>query len=667
MDNFEKRKFLDYLEKLVNYLDLDSHSFDELFDFMINEFGFNKKRYNFDKYNNLKVNTSEQRNEFKKTLVEDIQRYTKKLKPKNTILEKQCKIIKDLFYLNDNEYEIFLYCALKDVNNMFNTFGYSFENNAFSTFCTEYLKLRNGKKERMLSDLSKRNIVYYRSRRGEDYSVSNEVLQVLDNPRCNNSEKIMNTLLGKKEKTSLNLSDYDHIKEKREMVLTILQNAIKQKKKGVNILLYGVVGSGKSEFARLLANTLKVPMYAVKTEKEDFKEAKREERLADLYSKQHILSHTQNACVLFDEAEDVLNRGFSCYGWASKGYLNKLLENVSVPVIWTTNNIMDVDPAFLRRFKYCIEFEKLSEEARLKIWNKVLTKNKLKVSKSKVEELNRNYNVSPSVIVNAIETTKMIGGNENQFEELIENVATVVHKKKNIKEEEKKDFDLEKYNINLVNADIDVNDLASKIQKTGKLNFSICMYGEPGTGKSEYGKYLSKLLGLEVIYKRASDLKSMWVGESEKNIARAFAEAKDKKAVLIFDEVDSFLKARSGDMRSWEISEVNEFLTQMESHDYPFICTTNLMETLDEATLRRFTFKIKFDFMNKEQVKLAFEHFFGINDASFAIKGLTAGDFAVTKKKADFLEVKDVKGLAKMLTDEVKVKKSKSLKNSVGF
>ena len=78
MNNFEKRKFLDYLEKLVNYLDLDSHSFDELFDFMTNEFGFNKKRYNFDKYNNLKVNTSEQRNEFKKTLVEDIQRYTKK-------------------------------------------------------------------------------------------------------------------------------------------------------------------------------------------------------------------------------------------------------------------------------------------------------------------------------------------------------------------------------------------------------------------------------------------------------------------------------------------------------------------------------------------------------------------------------------------------------------
>ena len=310
------------------------------------------------------------------------------------------------------------------------------------------------------------------------------------------------------------------------MVLTIVDKAIKQKKKGVNILLYGTVGAGKSEFARLVANSLNVPMYAVATEKEDYREASRSERLADLYSKQNILSHKGNACILFDEAEDVLNRGFSAFGEASKGYLNKLLENVSVPVIWTTNNVSDVDPAFLRRFRYCLEFKKLSEEARLNIWNRALTKNKLKVSDEKVKELNKNYNISPSLIVNAIETTKMIGGDENNFEELIENVATVVHKKKNVKEN--RDFNPENYNINLVNADCDVNNLAQRLSKLGKLNFSICMYGEPGTGKSHYAKHLADLLGLEVIFKRASDLKSMFVGGTEKNIAEAFAEAKDK-------------------------------------------------------------------------------------------------------------------------------------------
>ena len=68
------------------------------------------------------------------------------------------------------------------------------------------------------------------------------------------------------------------------------------------------------------------------------------------------------------------------------------------------------------------------------------------------------------------------------------------------------------------------------------------MYGEPGTGKSLYAKYLANTLGVEVVFKRASDLISKWVGETEQNIASAFAEAKAKKAMLIFDEADSFLQ-----------------------------------------------------------------------------------------------------------------------------
>ena len=108
-------------------------------------------------------------------------------------------------------------------------------------------------------------------------------------------------------------------------------------------------------------------------------------------------------------------------------------------------------------------------------------------------------------------------------------------------------------------------------------------------------------------------------------------------------------------------------LTWMESHEYPFICTTNLLDTLDEASLRRFTFKIKFDFMNNEQVNLAIKHFFNIPNANLNIKGLTTGDFATVKKKADFLNITNLAELSKMLQAEVKLKQSKELKNAVGF
>ena len=137
--------------------------------------------------------------------------------------------------------------------------------------------------------------------------------------------------------------------------------------------------------------------------------------------------------------------------------------------------------------------------------------------------------------------------------------------------------------------------------------------------------------------------------------------------MLVFDEADSFLQNRSNAHASWEVSQVNEMLTWMESHEYPFVCTTNLLDTLYEASLRRFTFKIKFDFLNTNQVNHAIEHFFGIKDTNTNIKGLTAGDFATVKKKTDFLGINELDEIVNMLQEEVKVKNSKSLKNMVGF
>ena len=352
-------------------------------------------------------------------------------------------------------------------------------------------------------------------------------------------------------------------------------------------------------------------------------------------------------------------------GSASKAYLNTLLEETPIPIFWTTNNIYTVDPAFLRRMTYTIEFENLTDDIRLNIWKKVVRKNKLKVNKEKLVELNKNYDIPPSLISNAVKTTKLINGSQDDFEVFVENVAKVVTKKKNVKK--KKEFEMKEYSEKLINTDLDISDLTTKIKSCGKLNFSLCLYGEPGTGKSLYARYLAKELGVEVILKRASDLMSKYVGETEQNIAEAFAEAKSKKAMLIFDEADSFLQNRNNAVRNWEVSQVNKMLTWMETHEYPFVCTTNLLNTLDEASLRRFTFKIKFDFMTSEQTNLAMEHFFGIKNANLNIKGLTAGDFATVKKKADFLCITDLGELSKMLEDEVQIKKSKELQNAVGF
>ena len=298
-------------------------------------------------------------------------------------------------------------------------------------------------------------------------------------------------------------------------------------------------------------------------------------------------------------------------------------------------------------------------------WKKVTRKNKLSVDKKKLAELNKSYDVQPSIIANAVSTTKLISGDQDDFERFIRNSSNLVNKVP--KKKESSDFKKDEYNIDIINADLDVINLSKRIKDTGNLNFSLCLYGEPGTGKSLYARYLANELGLKVIQKRASDLISKWVGETEENIANVFKEAKKEQAMLIFDEADSFLQNRNNAQRSWEVTEVNEMLTWMESHEYPFVCTTNLLNTLDEASLRRFTFKIKFDFLNPEQINKAIEYFFDIKDADCKIKGLTAGDFATVKKKVSFLGVNDLESICSMLNDEAKVKKSDSLRNDIGF
>ncbi|MHA1575493.1 MAG: AAA family ATPase [Alphaproteobacteria bacterium] len=474
-------------------------------------------------------------------------------------------------------------------------------------------------------------------------------------------EDLKEKLIGKEASNSLQSSDFNHIKGEMIFIKKLLKASLKIGKKGVNVLLYGPPGTGKTELTKVICNKISTPLFSVGEEIEESRDAS---RIGALLRSQYILKDTK-ACLLLDEAEDVFS-GFHRRVSHSKVFFNRILEKNPLPVLWTTNDMNTMDPAYLRRFTYALELKDFSEKTYIKMVKNISKKHKFEIKHREATKLVQKHKIVPSIINNAISTTKLIGGNLDDLEKNLQSINRVMGFAEN---KAKKKQNLKKYNLDLINSDLDLKLLSEKLIKKGKTNFSFCLFGVPGTGKSEYAKYLGNALKMKTIHKKASELKGMYVGQTEKNIATAFKEAEEKKAILIFDEADSFLQDRKYAQRSWEISAVNEMLTWMESHQYPFFCTTNLKDNLDSASMRRFTFKVKFDYLNLNQVKTAFKDFFNIKVTGniSELKMITTGDFAVVQKKAEFLDtLKDEKYIIQMLKEEMKNKNEK-IKKEIGF
>jgi len=130
-------------------------------------------------------------------------------------------------------------------------------------------------------------------------------------------------------------------------------------------------------------------------------------------------------------------------------------------------------------------------------------------------------------------------------------------------------------------------------------------------------------------------------------MAAMFEEAQSENAVLLLDEADSFLQDRRGAQRSYEVTEVNEMLQGMERFNGIFICTTNLFERIDQAALRRFTFKLRFKPLTRAQRETMFvtealagqtERLNAETQARLALLDqLCPGDFAAVKRQAVIL------------------------------
>ena len=451
---------------------------------------------------------------------------------------------------------------------------------------------------------------------------------------------LLATILGEPQQAELDWEDFAHLGVLRERLDSFIGQASAKQLTGVNILLWGPPGTGKTEFCKTLATKAGLKLYAVGETDDEGEEPSRRERMTAYRLSQNLLRFQKGALLMFDEMDDLFGGATlrALFGGGkpagSKVFMNRLLEHNPVPTLWVANDVSIFDSAFIRRMSLAIEFKNPPASVRERVWQRVLEKNAVAMESEELRQLVQ-LNIPPAVIDSAARFTRQIDGGAEDFRFASQGIIHAMRGGRPLPRPET----FERFCPELTSADLDLAALTEQLRRAGSRAFSLCLYGPPGTGKSAYLRHLAEALQMPVLLKRASDLLDMYVGGSEKQIAAAFQEAIDCESLLIFDEADSLLADRRHAVRSWEISQVNEMLTWMERHPLPFACTTNLMEHLDPASLRRFTFKLGFRFMTWEQTAKAFEIFFqhSAPESLRQLQRLTPGDFAVVRKKAEVL------------------------------
>lgn len=476
----------------------------------------------------------------------------------------------------------------------------------------------------------------------------------------------------------LGIADFEHIAPSLAILRPYLRQAIATKRKGVNLMLHGVPGTGKNQLAKALAREIDCELYEVASENADGDPVSSERRLRAFRAAQSFFSQ-HKAILLFDEVEDVFDDGDGSIGRKStaqkrKAWINRMLEENSVPTLWLSNSIDALDPAFIRRFDMVIELPIPPLQQRTRI---IIEAYADLLSVPSAMRIAGAEKLAPAVVTRAASVVNSIReelgpvGTASALELLINNTLQAQGHKPVPRKDEHQLSNL--YDPAFIHADADLAKVAAGLarSKSGRL----CLYGPPGTGKTAYARWLARQIGVPLLVRRASDLMSKWLGEGEKNIANAFKQAEQEGALLLIDEVDSFLQDRRSAGHGWEVSLVNEMLTQLEAFPGLFVASTNLMDGLDPAALRRFDLKVKFDFLKPEQsCALLRRYCTGLRLAAprapqlarlKSLKTLTPGDFAAVARQNRFRPVATCAALVAALEAECAVKEA--AKSAIGF
>lgn len=442
--------------------------------------------------------------------------------------------------------------------------------------------------------------------------------------------------------------------------------------RGVATLFYGPPGTGKSEAAKTIAAQLGKrgrSVYALRTHPRfalSTMVPKSNFRLNALLASS--IMDPENAVVVCDEADEVLSYGRppgSFFPGAdranpNKDKLNDFLDHNRIPLIFIVNSHLCIDESTKRRFDYSVRFPSLGPAEMHQIWEKTIDREGLgeAYTREDIAAISREFSINPGGMALAVRSVKKLietgtPAMEATRQILGQHCLLMCGRDKSSSAATCPAYTPEIVNITSGPKLLAIMDMLSGFTQSRRArsaspypysNLNLLLWGAPGTGKTEFVRYVSRELGIKLITRTPGDILSMFVGGTERNVMEAFSEASEENAILFFDEIDGLLTNRQSAMRDHEVSRVNELLLRMESFQGIFMASTNLKSRLDHACLRRFALKIEFGYLeNTGKVSLFNRILQPLTDNPLTvvdadrlagIAPLTPGDFKVVAQQA---------------------------------
>ncbi len=476
-------------------------------------------------------------------------------------------------------------------------------------------------------------------------------------------EDIVKLMVGQPAHSELDYEDFAYLGKDLDMIADILKTAVETGERGVNILVYGPAGGGKTELSRTIAKKIGLPVFSIGeaegsgqdkkvadvdedigyqgsfVEKDNSSTGKR--RLGELLRAQTLLGDGHSCVLHFDEIEDLLLKGTDASKASdteSKIEINRLLENNAVPVIWNGNDPEKFHQAVRDRFTFSLYIDHPPVVVRRRIWERQSKQQGVELKPTELDMLARKYDAMPRKIALAIKAAKLSGGGLDAIEVALPAAAKVTAgSRMAILDHQTVSGNYDPAFSNIKEDVLGASPLPAIIGKgKDRLPFSLLIKGEKGAGLRSVARHISEEIALNP-YEASMEVLATPTQQStpEMNLFSAFATAADTGRFLCIHDIEHLSPAPNS-MSGWDNNTLlKTFLEIARNHPLPFAVTTSQdIRNFDKALCVAFSERLTLQTMTEDLSARAFEKFFARPTPSHfdEIKGLVVADFAEVQK-----------------------------------